>query len=339
MSSDPPRDGASEEPAAEVFELQAPEAQEASRRTSWFGPLFLIPLGLVGTALALYLFMTWIMSDRAGPEEHLQELVQDVVGGGYNQRKQSMYSLMISIQAYKEDGRLGELPPDFDDEVAAAFDLTEPDQSFARVALTTTLTELESELAFERVVKMVRDARTHGGIQPETPLESLGVVEFAHLDPLSRGLLMLGQIGDPRGVPVLGEFLDSDDPGLRMSSAAALGAIDSPEILPLLRKALGDGDPDTRRNAAVSLARHGDPAGQEVLIDMLNIDGYGGYRDPDMRTRAVVEALRGLHALRVEAAAGAVERLSEDDGATPQERSAALAWLRDQRAGWPAGDG
>ncbi|MFQ5749920.1 MAG: HEAT repeat domain-containing protein [Planctomycetota bacterium] len=319
---------------AETFELGGPSAPAGGGggRQSWLGPLILVPAGLVLAAVALYLFMNWMVGNGGkGPEE----LIQEIASGGYNVRKQAFYELMATLADLSQSGELDRLPADFDDQAARAFDALPAAEALPRVALGYALTAVRSPLAYDRLVTLVRDARqAGGGVAAETPLESLGVVENRHLDPLTTGLWCLGQLGDARAVPILAETLSSQDPGVREMAAASLAAIPSPAAVPPLRRALLDADADTRRNAAVGLARHGDPGGREVLLSMLELGNYSDYKDLEYRTQAVQAALRALAALRLSDARLLVEALSEDEAATPGEKGAALAWLESESRGW-----
>ncbi len=330
----PPDSARSSEPApAETFELGGSSAPAGGGgRQAWLGPLILVPAGLVVAAVALYLFMNWMVGNGAKAP---QELIQEIASGGYNVRKQAFYELMATLADMERSGGLDRLPADFDDQAARAFDALPATEVLPRVALGYALTAVKSPLAYDRLVTLVRDARENGGgVEAATPLESLGVVENRHLDPLTTGLWCLGQLGDSRATPLLAEMLQSKDAGVREMAAASLGAIPSPAAVPALRRALVDADADTRRNAAVGLARHGDPGGREVLLSMLELGNYSDYKDLEHRSDAVQAALKALGALRLSDARPRVEALSEDEAATPREKEAALAWLESEAEGW-----
>lgn len=334
--SDPP-----EVPSAgtESFDLREPDAPAQVERSSWFGPLFLVPLGLVGAAVALYLFMSWMVRDKSGPEDYLRQLTS----GAANASKQGYYSLVTALQSYQAGDRLEELPPGFEAQLAAAFDATEPEDAMVRVATAQSLVLLDSELAFERVVRLVEESLDSGGVvEPTNPLESLGIVEKQHLNTLTRGIELLGAIGDPRAIPLLEETLQSSDPGVRQISAAALGGIRDERTLAPLRAALEDPEREVRWNAAVALAKQGDGAGLDELESMLSLDSYQGYRNEDYRDRAILFALKALEVLRADSARPTVEslvaqleeRYEAGEGGL-QVAAAARRWLELQASGWP----
>ncbi len=325
-------------PDLETFRLEEPgEGPPPAPRGGLLGPLFLVPLGLVLAAVLLYGFMTWMMAEDRGPVEYLD----DLVAGGVNERNQAFYGLLTSMQELESDGRLAELPEDFDRRLAAVFDQTGPEDARVRTALALCLTMMHSDLALDRVLRMIEEARTGGGeVEPSTPLESLGLVEIQHLNPLTNGILCLGRLGDPGGLPVLGELLEDPDRGLRAASAWALGAVPGEASRRLLYAALEDADREVRRNAALALARQGDRGGLAVLLGMLNPDSYEGYRDPTSAWEHLGYALFALASLGAEEAEPRVRALLEDDRVPPALLSLAMRWLdRDPKAGWGAAEG
>jgi HEAT repeat protein len=76
----------------------------------------------------------------------------------------------------------------------------------------------------------------------------------------------------------LREAAGDDDPLVRSSAAYAMGVVASEPTLKKLRGMLGDGYPDVRFNAATGLARHGDAAAAEVLIEMLDPEAAEGVK-------------------------------------------------------------
>lgn len=318
---------------SQVFELESALPATSDRPNQpWIGPLILVPMGLVGAALALYLLFQWMMGEPPRPEDYLQE----IVSGGYNARKQAFYELVITLQSMDEDGKLGELPADFDDKLAKAFDDLDSNQIAQRTWLAMCLTQLKSSLAFERVEQLVRDGLKAGGeIPATTPLEALGVVQVEHSNPVTNGLQLLGQLADPRAEALLLEQLQSNDAGARMVSARSLGAINTENSRAGLREALKDGNREVRRNAALALARQKDPAGTAVLLEMLDPATYNPETDPLTRDHTIAYTLLGLRELQAEEARPFVERLTENSEVSPRVVSEALKWLRDQEAGWP----
>ena len=68
-------------------------------------------------------------------------------------------------------------------------------------------------------------------------------------------LRMLGEIGDPKGLPLLAQGLRDKQPSIRAAAAAALGKLGSAEGVPFLINALADPVPAVRSVAAVTLGK------------------------------------------------------------------------------------
>lgn len=318
----------------ERFELEAPASRPGQARPSWVGSLVLVPLGLVAAAVGLFLFMSWMVG--GGPQRP-EELLQEVMAGGYNARKQAFFDLMLRLEEYRAEERLRELPADFDDQVARLFDETTADQALQRYAFGRSLVLLGSDLAYDRLVRMVEDALPNAGeISPSTPLERVGLVETGHLNPLTNGIQLLGQLGDPRAVALLSRLAGSEDGGVRMAAVFALGGIRAPEALPLLRQGLQDPAREVRRNAALALARHGDGSGVAVLVEMLDPAAYQGYGARlGLRDEHIRWALFALRELRASEARPAVEALARSREVSGVVSGDAARWLSDEAAGWP----
>ncbi|KAA3604865.1 MAG: hypothetical protein DWQ01_19855 [Planctomycetota bacterium] len=342
-SADDSQKPAPAEQSGESFELersgqigqqsgQAGEDGDRPTSDSWIGPLVLVPMGLVVAALALYLFFQWMLGAPPSPEDYLNEIVR----GGYNARQQAFFELATTIRNYEREGRLDELSEDFPSRVADLFDKTEEDQIMARVALARTLAVVKGERAFECLESLVRQGQAMGPEVPaSTPLEKLGVVEVEFLNPLTNGVLGLGELGDPKAIPLLTELLQDADSGVRMSSAHALGLISGEGVPEALQGVLDDESLEVRRNAALSLARLDDPSGAEILTAMLDPESYVGYRNVENTESYILYALLALRSLRWDEARPSVQTLADWPEIHPQVRSSALAWLRDQEKGWP----
>ncbi|TAH38119.1 MAG: hypothetical protein EYC70_05720 [Planctomycetota bacterium] len=324
-----------QEPWRETFTLEESGAgPELPEKSSWWASLVLVPLGLVGAAVGLFLFMSWLVG--SGPQQPGALLTQ-VHSGGYNARKQAFFELMELLARAPADGAAAPQLPGLAEQAAALFDATTRDQALQRFADTEVLVTLRSPLAYERVLRMIEEARASGGVvAPSTPLERMGVVETDPLNPLTHGLQLLGRLGEARAVPVLAGFLEAEDPGVRMAAAFALGGIEDPAVAEPLRRALTDASREVRRNAALSLARRGDPAGSAELEQMLDPAAYSGYGNNTLlRDEQMLVALFALRQLRAASARAGVEALAGSRDVSGAVASAARQWLADLDAGWP----
>ena len=101
---------------------------------------------------------------------------------------------------------------------------------------------------------------------------------------------LLGEVQDPRALPLLRDILDKDsDVLLRRAAAAGLRRLEMPETIPVLEALIGNPDEDrfVRMSAAYGLAQLGKQLGVSALtqiFDESNVDGRGR----DMAFRALV---------------------------------------------------
>jgi HEAT repeat protein len=113
---------------------------------------------------------------------------------------------------------------------------------------------------------------------------------------------MLGELGDPKALPLLQEVLDRDaDVLLRRSAAGALRRMESPDTIPMLDTLLANQADDrfVRMSAAMGLARLGQPQGVNGLMqifDEANADGRG--RDMAFRALNALNDERSLPFMR-----------------------------------------
>ena len=120
---------------------------------------------------------------------------------------------------------------------------------------------------------------------------------------------LLGEMQDPRALPLLQDVLDRDgDVLLRRSAAGALRRLESPETIPVLNTLLANPTDDrfVRMSAAYGLAQMGQPQGINGLMqifDEANADGRG--RDMAFRALNSLNDERSLPFMRQVAASGA----------------------------------
>jgi hypothetical protein len=88
------------------------------------------------------------------------------------------------------------------------------------------------------------------------------------------------------------------DPLIRSSAAFAMGVIGGEPLLARLRFMTKDSYPDVRYNAATALARQGDPAARDVLLEMIDPDEVAGVNIEEEKGRDFKRALIEFNALR-----------------------------------------
>jgi HEAT repeats len=119
---------------------------------------------------------------------------------------------------------------------------------------------------------------------------------------------LLGEMQDPRALPLLQDVLDRDgDVLLRRTAAGALRRLESPDTIPVLNTLLANPNDDrfVRMSAAYGLAQMGQPQGVNGLIqifDEANADGRG--RDMAFRALNSLNDERSLPFMRQVAASG-----------------------------------
>ena len=90
------------------------------------------------------------------------------------------------------------------------------------------------------------------------------------------------------------------DTQIRSVAAFALGVLEDETSLQQLRKMLIDAYPDVRYNAATGLARHGDAAGYEVILEMLDPQEQASLKleadEPSRAGNRVLISTNGLQA-------------------------------------------
>ena len=154
---------------------------------------------------------------------------------------------------------------------------------------------------------MIEDLRAMG----EAGTEALGRVLAGGTtaDERRTAAQLLGELGDPRALPVLQDVLDKDnDVLLRRAAAAGLRRLAGPETAPFLETLMGNGGEDrfVRMSAAYGLAQLGKPqgvSGLTMIFDESNADGRG--RDVAFRALRSLNDERALPFMRQVAASGA----------------------------------
>ena len=120
---------------------------------------------------------------------------------------------------------------------------------------------------------------------------------------------LLGEMQDPRALPLLQDVLDRDgDVLLRRTAAGALRRLESPDTIPVLNTLLANPTDDrfVRMSAAYGLAQMGQPQGVNGLMqifDEANADGRG--RDMAFRALNSLNDERSLPFMRQVATSGA----------------------------------
>ncbi len=249
---------------------------------------FLLPLLVVGAAVAIFLVFNLMTFDRKSPAEYLQE----VRGGGPNRRWQAAFELSREVSRIapgrERDALAAETLRIFE-----GLSRTRPEDVPVRRYLVLVLGKLGSRAAVPALLASAKDPDS------ETRLYSVWA---------------LGVLADPRALETVLESSQSQDPGARKMAAYVLGRLGRPEAIPRLKVLMEDSVADVRWNAAIALASLGDRTGLPVLRSMIDRESLARLAlTSDQTEAAMVNALKALSLLRDRDTLPLLEKLERDD--------------------------
>jgi HEAT repeat protein len=292
-----------------------------------------VPLVVVPALIVMVLVLVWVLfGSLAGSEKSPAENVQRMVEGSSNEREQASILLVNQIRGYLEDQRAGkettwELDASFLPEVERALAEVEPDEVIFRYVLAFVLLQLGDPEGVDHLIGLLAasDDEDPGGEVRFLVLHTLGVLGPT-LDAPTRAAAVAAVL----------PFLSSQDPGLRLMATSALQGLPGEESLAALERALGDPALDVRGSAAISLSLLGDPAGADVLRELLDPAAYAAERAVSSTRWASGEQVSATRIQAVHALArlgraqdlAALEPLARDDEDL-NVREAALRALAD----------
>jgi HEAT repeat protein len=249
---------------------------------------FLLPLLVVGAAVAIFLVFNLMTFDRRSPAEYLQE----VRGGGPNRRWQAAFELSREVSR---------IPPGRERDALAAETLrifeglsrSRPEDVPVRRYLVLVLGKLGNRAAVPVLLSSAKDPDS------ETRLYSIWA---------------LGVLADPRALDTVLQSSQSEDPGARKMAAYVLGRLGSRESIPRLKVLLEDSVADVRWNAAIALASLGDRTGLPVLRSMIDRESLARLAlTSDQTEAAMVNALKALSLLRDAETLPLIEKIERGD--------------------------
>ena len=242
------------------------EEPGSSPLRAFFG-LFIVPLVVVLTCVAVFIGFGWIAYDH----QDLDDYLNDLRSGWRPRRAQAAYELSKILVA---DPDALALDPAASAEVRRLFEAAEDPEIRRYLALVLGYTnDTEGVSALTRALETEEDSQTRIYL-----------------------LWALGGIGDASALPTLAEELESDDPGIRKVAAYALGELGDSTALPHLEAMLDDGIADVRWNAALAVSRLGSKAGLSELHRMLDrrLTGKVPEITPEQQEETMIGALGAL---------------------------------------------
>lgn len=252
--------------------------------------LFFIPMIIVTIIVAVWLLFSWVAHLGTRPEDLVRNLQQ--LDTGSWQQAVTLAQLLRDPgrEQLRQDRQLAQSIADILDRELNT-ELTPQDElnrTAFRIYLCRALGEFEVPIGVPVLTK--------AAVQERSTLDV--PVRRAALQAIS---LLAGRLGGPVVRHAHPDVMDalitsssslSDDPQqyqlrgqLRSTAAFALGLVGGTRAEQALGQMLGDPYPDARYNAALGLARHGNAAAGDRLIEMLN---------PDNQALAEVEGLEAL---------------------------------------------
>ena len=249
---------------------------------------FLLPLLVVGAAVAIFLVFNLMTFDRRSPAEYLQE----VRGGGPNRRWQAAFELSREVSRIAPGPERDALAAETL-RIFQGLSRSRPEDVPVRRYLVLVLGKLGDRAAVPVLLASAKDPDS------ETRLYSVWA---------------LGVLADPRALPTVLESSESEDPGARKMAAYVLGRLGQPQAVPRLKVLLEDSVADVRWNAAIALATLGDRTGLPVLRSMIDRASLARLAlTSDQTEAAMVNALKALSLLRDRESLPQIEKIGQDN--------------------------
>ncbi|MAF67584.1 MAG: hypothetical protein CMJ84_18250 [Planctomycetes bacterium] len=310
---------------------ETPAERVSPYRNMWV-PLVVVPALIV----VVMVLVAVLFGAISGGTTSLAENLTAVETGGANERTQALFALAQKFAENLRAREAGEPEPwPLDSEEMAlklglAWERTAEADHEIRIVLASLLTQLGDDQGVGYLVTMLELS------EAEDPQAEIRFNVLANLI-----LADLSTVADERLAHVLGRLGKCEHYDLRSLAIVAPRKLPPEQARPLLIEALGDSFIEMRLNAAVGLADLGDPAGAEVLRDLLEPEIYSAERRSNVELWTQAEAvstarqvaLRALGSLALAEDRPLVAGLSEraDD---PNLRAVAL----EVRAAWAGGD-
>lgn len=296
-----------------------PDAEAAPGYRNLFVPLVVVPFLVVGVIALVFVFFGAIRGEDPSMEQNLAT----VTSGGANERKQAALSLAaqaLENSVARTEGRdePWPAPPDFLGRLLRAWEeLPVDDDPHLRLVLAQLLAQQGDPDALGKLEAVLA---TPDAEDPDGEVRAYAMLAATWIE-------------DERAAELLIPFLAHSDPFLRQSAAGVLQKVPGESSREALRGLLDDPSLELRGQAAISLATLGDPAGAEVLRELILPETY---QSVDLREAGKFQGERSVHEARVEGVRGLArlglaedralfERLAESDPDHAVREAAMLA--------------
>ena len=272
-----------------------PEPEAASPYKNLWVPLVVVPALIVVVIVLVFTFFGGIAGSERQPSDNLQRMLT----GGVNERQQAAFGLVRQAAENWSDvaeGRELTWPMDatFLGDLQSAWNVIGADDMRSRYIVASLQRQLGDEAGADHLIDLVDE------------LQSIPDEEYAELAPYT--VVAVGAMGPSltggrleRASRAVAGYAQHADPVLRQAAAAALQNLDTEQSRQVLRGLLGDGSLALRGQAAISLSHLGDPAGADVLWELVAEDSYAAERLADERRWRNGENVRHVRISAVEA--------------------------------------
>jgi hypothetical protein len=280
--------------------------EQPTKKATLLFQFFLFPLLIVIAAVGVFLFFGLLGGSSRSAREYLDEVMQ----GGENAQKQAAHQLAVLLAEARKDHEAkvaaGKesvpfyVDPRFRDDLARAFTDSFPDRSLERKQFLALSMGSVGDPAF--VKPLVAHLKTPTGEDESSELRQAIAEALATLE-------------QPEALPALVELSKDQDVLVANRAVFGLSMLRSEPSTDALRAALGDARFEVQANAAGALALRGVDSGLPILektLDPKALEGLG-IKTEDGRRSALWNAIRGVHALRVDRLKPQVKAL-EDHG-------------------------
>ena len=218
----------------------------------------LAPFLIAAIAVGIFTVFSMMTQENQTPTE----LVSILKSSGEHRRSQAAFALTKYLQpsVSEQHGQLQR----------------EGDEDYRRKLTTVRLLLPELLEIFNDPIRGDDEVRkflslAFGYLGDRRAVEPLGaVLGEANEELVTYSLVSLTTLKDPRSIPAVIEASKRSEPAIRSTALYALGVLGGPEAVERLEAALTDSHPSVQWNGAFGLARQRNPAGEEIILEILN---------------------------------------------------------------------
>jgi hypothetical protein len=303
-----------------------------------FPQLFLIPLALVTVIVLVYLFFIASAKDT----RTISEILRDIEVGGWHSRKQDAHALAERVRELSLAGASRYLSEEDTRHLLRIFQAAPPDDSLRASLVCALARGGDPAVTWDELRPLLEDDATPPEVRAQV-IQGLSLSENRKaVAPL---LATIEKRSSPQEWETRWYAIHAVVLILTRGESLAPEQLEKDELaqsaLRSLRRAVGDSRREISWNTAYYLAQYfGDPAGTEVLEQLLDADYLDAQRGGEGETRELsaseketwtVQAMAGLFRLRGAAMRPVLEAKKADPN--PRVRDMALRCLRDLERG------